>query len=199
MRMKRRERIADREADRCAEELLQGETCSQAFGRGLSCRRLYGMGFKCCQRCDPCGHDGTLCSSAVSKPVSSESWVSPRCSCDQVVVTGACNYKGCAKPDALGVFSRRRGRRTADGRFVYVKDREQPGPGQGVPADAHFHQAYDDSSGAHRSQDVGVFLYFLREPGSEPGRWVVGPRAQLDDDVFARSAPTDASARRPAN
>ena len=182
----------------CAEESRRvagsqaNETCSEAFAaRGWTCPRLYAAGFRCCLRCDPCGHDGNLCAK-VAAPAASAQWISPQCACDQVVVAGACSYKGCAKPDALGVFSRRVGWRTPEGRHVYVKDKEQPG--QGLHSDALYHRAYDDSSGAHRSVDGGVYLYYLREAAAEAGggRWVVGPRMTLDDDVYARSSPTAA-------
>ena len=173
-------------ANTCVEETQSQQTCSQAMhARLLTCHEAYNRGFRCCPRCDPCGFDGNLCS-APAAAVGSSSWVSPRCVCDKVIVTGACSLRGCAKPDVLGVFSRRPGWRTSDGRHVYVKDRVQPI--QGLHSDAHHHQSYDDTSGSSssNSSDSGVFLYF------KSGRWLVSPRVQLDDDSYARSGLTDA-------
>ena len=128
------------------------QTCSQAMhARLLTCHEAYNRGFRCCPRCDPCGFDGNLCS-APAAAVGSSSWVSPRCVCDKVIVTGACSLRGCAKPDVLGVFSRRPGWRTSDGRHVYVKDRVQPI--QGLHSDAHHHQSYDDTSGSSSSNST---------------------------------------------
>ena len=167
---------------RCVEEAVRNETCSQTFARGVACASLYNT-FRCCLRCDPCGLDGRLCDELPDP--SSAAWVSPRCQCDQVIVTGGCSTRGCAKPDVLGVFTRQPAWRTPDGRHVYVKERVQPAPGLGLHADAYNHNAIDDTSGANASAP-GVYLYFR---GS---RWVIGPRAQLDDDVYARSSVTAA-------
>ena len=170
---------------RCVEDSVRNETCSQAFARGVPCAQLYTT-WRCCVRCDPCGIDGRLCKDEPASASASASWVSPRCQCDQVVVTGACSTRGCAKPDALGVFTKQPAWRTADGRFVYVKEREQPGPGQGLHPDAFYHASFDDSSGANMSTAPGVYIYH------RSGRWVIGPRATLDDDVYARSSVADA-------
>ena len=191
--------VASSYQSRCVEESRSvagapNMTCSQAFERIGSCARLYEMGWRCCLRCDPCGIDGRACAADLATPRSG-AWISPRCSCDQVVVTGACSYRGCAKPDALGVFTKRSGWRTPDGRHVYVKDGVQPSPGQGLHADAFYHRSFDDSSGANRSGDGGVYLYYLRSQS----RWVVGPRATLDDDAYARSMVTDAACPTQAN
>ena len=105
----------------CVEMPESGETCSQAHARGTTCHALYRR-FRCCPPCDPCGIDGSLCS---ARPQLVD-WVSPMCACDRVVLMGACSFLGCAKPDALGVFAQRRDWRTPDGRYVYVKEAEQP-------------------------------------------------------------------------
>ena len=114
-------------ADRCVEERVANETCSSAFVRSPRCDLLYET-FRCCLWCDPCGLDGRACAPRPSEPTDSPTaaWVSPSCPCDRVVVMGACSTRGCAKPDALGVYSRRPGRRSRDGRHVYVRDAEQP-------------------------------------------------------------------------
>ena len=166
------------------------ETCSQAFDRGVACKTLY-LTYSCCTRCDPCGFDGTLCVTAPGT-----TWISPKCPCDQVVVSGACSYKGCAKPDALGVFSRQPNWRTADGRYVYARDEVQP---MQLHRDITSHRAYDATSGSNRSE--GVYLYFLHASGSSSGSgptadstgaWVIGPRQELTDDNYARSSATSA-------
>ena len=91
----------------CTEEAKRNsagamETCAQAYDRGVPCNKLY-LTHTCCTRCDPCGFDASLCPGA--QPGSP--WLSPSCPCEQVILTGGCSYKGCAKPHALGVFSRR--------------------------------------------------------------------------------------------
>merc|ERR1740139_766195 len=97
------------------------ETCAQGFDRGVPCKTLY-LTHSCCTSCDPCGFDGLSCHSATA----TNPWLSPHCPCEQVVLSGGCSYKGCAKPDALGVFSRRANWRTADGRYVYARDVVRP-------------------------------------------------------------------------
>ena len=160
------------------------ETCAEAFERGVPCHQLYRSGHRCCLRCDRCGIDGSLCADAASSGAGS-SWISPACRCDQVVVSGACSLTGCAKPDALGIYTRRRGWRTSDGRYVYVKDSEQPTAHQHFEVEAH--RAIDDSSGTN-STDVPTYLYFHPSLSS----WVIGPRQELTDDNYARSASTAA-------
>jgi len=98
----------------CAPRLGQG------FERGVPCKTLYRT-HSCCTHCDPCGFDGRSCNRAATNP-----WLSPQCTCEQVVLSGGCSYKGCAKPDALGVFSRSANWRTADGRYVYARDEVRP-------------------------------------------------------------------------
>ena len=104
-------------------------SCSDAFGisPSLSCPRAYSA-FRCCPLCDPCGVDGSLCSAApmALQVAGQQQWISPSCPCDRVVITGACSLRGCAKPDALGVYTRRSGWRTPDGRHIYTRDRVQP-------------------------------------------------------------------------
>ena len=92
----------------------------QGFERGVPCKTLYRT-HSCCTHCDPCGFDGRSCNRAATTP-----WLSPQCTCEQVVLSGGCSYKGCAKPDALGVFSRAANWRTADGRYVYARDEVWP-------------------------------------------------------------------------
>ena len=162
----------------CVEMPESGETCSQAHARGATCHALYRR-FRCCPPCDPCGIDGSLCS---ARPQLVD-WVSPMCACDRVVLMGACSFLGCAKPDALGVFAQRRDWRTPDGRYVYVKEAEQPPQ---LHHGALSHKSVDASSGSNSSDDT-VYLYFLSSVGS----WVVGPRAELTDDNYVRSTPTD--------
>ena len=74
------------------------ETCAQGFERGLPCKTLY-LTHHCCTSCDPCGFDGRSC----PRGDADNEWVSPQCPCEQVVLSGGCSYKGCAKPDALGM------------------------------------------------------------------------------------------------
>ena len=110
----------------CTEEAKRAEpggaleTCAQGFERGVPCKTLYRT-HSCCTHCDPCGFDGRSCNRAATNP-----WLSPQCTCEQVVLSGGCSYKGCAKPDALGVFSRSANWRTADGRYVYARDEVRP-------------------------------------------------------------------------
>ena len=110
----------------CTEEAKRAEpggaleTCAQGFERGVPCKTLYRT-HSCCTHCDPCGFDGRSCNRAATKP-----WLSLQCTCEQVVLSGGCSYKGCAKPDALGVFSRSANWRTADGRYVYARDEVRP-------------------------------------------------------------------------
>lgn len=163
--------------ERCTEDT----GCSADFAKGIPCSELY-QKHKCCVKCDPCGVDGRLCSASTSPAA----WVSPNCACDKVVVTGACSVTGCAKPDALGVYSRRPTWRTADGRYVYVRDADQPAMHMHFEAIAH--KAVDDSSGAD-SSDSNVYLFY-----HTPLRtWAIGPRKSLGDDNYARSGSTDAA------
>ena len=157
-----------------------GETCSQAFDRGVPCSTLY-KSHLCCSRCDPCGIDGTQCAAVASD----QPWVSPNCACDKVVVTGACSSTGCAKPDALGVYTLRSTWRTGDGRYVYVKDDDQPH--QHLHSELIAHKMVDESSGTNKS--ATGYLYF----NSGLGRWVVGPNQLLNDDNYARSVTTRAA------
>ena len=147
--------LADDESH-CTEELQGGESCKIAYARGVPCHALYRR-FRCCRDCDPCGIDGSLCSERRERP----GWVSPTCACDRVVITGACSYNGCAKPDAIGVFARQRGWRTADGRHVYVKEAEQPAQ---LHHEALSHGTVDASSGANTSVESVYLCQWRRYP-----------------------------------
>ena len=178
--------IAQVSGDRTCDEVRMStpwgtsEKCSEAFDRGIQCARLYSV-FQCCTRCDPCGMDGTLC--GATQRSRTESWISPECLCDQVVVTGACSYRGCAKPDAIGVYTRMQpARRTADGRYVYARDPVQPVQ---MHLDVYRHKSFDDSSGSNASTPA-AYLYYL----GLHGVWAIGPSAQLTDDTYARSTTT---------
>ena len=99
---------------------------------------------------------------------------------------GACSVTGCAKPDALGVYTRQSTWRTPDGRFVYVRDVEQPALNMHFEAIAH--KAVDDSSGADASND-NVYLFYHAPLQT----WAIGPRKTLGDDNYARSGQTEAA------
>ena len=174
----------------CTEEAKRAEpggaleTCAQGFERGVPCKTLYRT-HSCCTHCDPCGFDGRSCNRAVTNP-----WLSPQCACEQVVLSGGCSYKGCAKPDALGVFTRSANWRTGDGRYVYSRDEVQPPQ---LHRDVQTHRAYDATSNSNRTE--GVYLYFLPQAGAAAsaeglGAWVVGPHETLNDDNYARSSAT---------
>jgi len=105
--------------------------------------------------------------------------------CERVVVSGACSYRGCAKPDALGIFTRRTDWRSADGRSVWQKDEVQP---DDLHFDALAHRAVDGSSNA-TGATVAVYLYYLASHGS----WALGQHRQLTDDNYARSVATVAA------
>ena len=96
------------------------------------------------------------------------------------------------------MYSRQSGWRTADGRYVYVKDVVQPPQLSYVHSAIVSHQSLDSSSGRNASKP-SVFLYYSVPPAAGQfkssqvmGAWVVGPNEQLTDDNYARSEPTKA-------
>eukprot|EP00316_Scyphosphaera_apsteinii_P002623 CAMPEP_0119320658 /NCGR_PEP_ID=MMETSP1333-20130426/53042_1 /TAXON_ID=418940 /ORGANISM="Scyphosphaera apsteinii, Strain RCC1455" /LENGTH=105 /DNA_ID=CAMNT_0007327421 /DNA_START=175 /DNA_END=489 /DNA_ORIENTATION=+ len=105
------------------------------------------MGYRCCTQCEySCGTDGSLCTN--DQPIDEQQQIMPNCPCDDILVTGACSIRGCAKPDALGVYSRIPNKRTSDGRYVYTKDRTKAMP---IHPDIERHAALDETSESTRS------------------------------------------------
>lgn len=94
-------------------------------------------------------------------------------------MSGACSYRGCAKPDALGVYTRRPSWRSPDGRDVWAKDAEQPAE---LHFDALAHRAVDGSSNS-TGATIDVFLYYLLSHSL----WAIGPQQRLTEDNYARS------------